>query len=208
MSFGWSEGAVRFRDLTTGRFVPTSQVNNAVEAVIRAAGERMVGFSQALQEGRMSVSQWQAAMVAELKPLHVGAAAMGRGGWAQMGQSEYGWTGSALKKQYAFLRNFAHDIATGKQPMDGRLLQRTRMYASAAAGTQREMARRTGAAIGRTEERNVLGATDRHCSQCVGCTAQGWVPIGSLPAIGSRTCVSQCRCVIQTRVIPQMSRAA
>ncbi len=199
MPFAWSEGSSRYRDLTTGGFVPTRQVNGAVETVIRAAGERMVGFSQQLQEGSISISQWQAAMVAELKPLHVGAAAIGRGGWAQMSPADWGWTGAQLKKQYAFLRNFAHDIATGKQPMDGRLLQRARMYASAAAGIQREMARRTGAAIGRTQERNVLGSTDRHCSQCVGCTAQGWVPIGSLPAIGSRICVSQCRCVIQTR---------
>lgn len=207
MPFVWSESASRYRDATTGRFVPTQQINNAVETVIRSAADRMVGFSQQLQEGTLSLSQWQAAMINELKPLHVGAAAIGRGGWAQMSQSDYGWTGQKLRAQYAFLNNFAHDIAVGTQPMDGRLLNRTAMYAAAARGTQREMARRTGQMIGRQEERNVLGASDRHCSQCVSCSSQGWVPIGTLPAIGSRICVSMCKCTIQTRMVP-MSLAA
>jgi hypothetical protein len=138
-------------------------------------------------------------MAQEMKLLHVGAAGVGRGGWAQMSQSDWGWTGQRLRQQYGFLRNFAHDIATGKQPMDGRLLARAGMYAEAARATQREMQRRTGMLVGRSQERNVLGAAE-HCGGCLDATARGWVPIGSLPPVGSRQCRSRCHCVIETRL--------
>ncbi len=132
-----------------------------------------------MQEGTLTLAAWQEAMAGEMKPLHVGAAAMGRGGWQQMTYSDWGWTGHELRNQYGWLRNFAHDIATGKQPMDGRLQQ-----------------------SGRTQELNQLGGSDRHCATCLGCTAQGWVPIGTLPRVGGRSCGTRCRCSILTRHLP------
>ena len=138
-------------------------------------------------------------MADEMKMLHTGAAAVGRGGWTQMSQADWGWTGQRLRAQYGYLRNFANDIATGHQPMDGRLTARAQMYAEAARATQREMIRRTAISIGRQDERNHLGAAD-HCGGCVEATARGWVPIGTLPAVGSRTCRSRCHCWIETRV--------
>lgn len=200
MAFVWSEGSQRYRDEATGRFVSTRAVNAAVDQVIQVGQDHMVALSQQLQAGAITLAQWQQGMANEMKLLHVGAAAVGRGGWDQMNPSDWGWTGQRLRTQYGYLRNFAHDIATGAQPMDGRLLNRAGMYAEAARSTQREMQRRTGSLIGRSQERNVLGAAE-HCGGCLDATARGWVPIGSLPAIGARQCRSRCHCVIQTRVV-------
>lgn len=209
MTFAYSEATQRYRDGATGRFVAQRTVNSAVDEVIGGAAQRLIGITQQLQSGTITLAEWQGRMVAELKPLHVGAAAIGRGGWAQMQPSDWGWTGSVLRKQYAYLRNFAHDIATGHQPLDGRLLSRAALYAQAARGTQREMQRRTATVIGREQERNMLGAADRHCATCLECTARGWVGIGTLPAVGSRTCLSNCRCSLQFREVPMpMSMAA
>lgn len=199
MAYTYSESSQRFRDDVTGRFVPAREVNAAVDRVIAAASNNVRTITAQLQSGAITLPQWQTQMAAEIKPLHVGAAAMGRGGFPQMSQSDYGWTGQRLRTQYGYLREFANDIASGKQPVDGRLVNRAVMYAEAARSTQREMQRRLGIMMLRQEERNVLGASDRHCAACVGCTARGWVPIGSLPPVGSRTCLSRCKCTIQTR---------
>jgi hypothetical protein len=208
MPFVWSEGQQRYRDAATGRYVAQRTINGAVDQVINSASQRLTDLTQQLQAGAITLATWQLAMVAELKPLHLGAAAIGRGGWTQMTPSDWGWTGSVLRRQYGFLRAFAHDIATGHQPLDGRLLVRVRLYAQSARATQREMMRRTAMLIGKTEERNVLGAADRHCRACKDCTSYGWVPIGTLLPIGSRTCLSNCRCMIEFRVTPQLARLA
>lgn len=187
--------------------VPQVQVNRALDRVIASGAERMRSLSEQLQEGTISLAEWQNAMAAEMKLLHTGAAALGRGGWAQMSQSDWGWTGSEIRRQYGFLRAFAMDIATGHQALDGRLLARAAMYAEAARSTQRGMQRRMAQKIGKTEERNQLGAADRHCGSCLDCSARGWVPIGSLPAIGSRTCLSRCHCSLIFRMT-EVSQAA
>lgn len=196
--FRWSEGQQRWRDAATGRMVAQAAVNQAVDSVIVKVGERLASITEQLQSNEITLAEWQTQMAHELKMLHIGAAMVGRGGRAQMSQGDWGWTGQRLRTQYAFLRQFAQDIATGKQKMDGRLLARAQMYAQAARATQREMMRRTAGIIGRVQERNVLGSAE-HCAGCVRATSMGWVPIGTLPAIGTRECRSNCRCTIQTR---------
>jgi hypothetical protein len=206
MPYRWDE--VRQRYLyPSGRMVAPSTVNRALERVIRLGAEWMRGTTEQLQNGTLSLAEWQRRMANEMKQLHTGSAALGRGGWRQMSQSDWGWTGSELRRAYGFLRNFAQDIATGKQALDGRLLTRAAMYADAARGTHRGMQRRMAGLVGKHEERNVLGAADRHCAECVDCSARGWVPIGSLPPVGSRTCLSRCKCHLDFRILPVAAAA-
>lgn len=208
MAYQWSEARQHYL-YDSGKVVPQAVVNRALERVLINGANQMRALTEQLQAGTITLSTWQTSMAAEMKLLHTGAAALGRGGWQQMSQSDWGWTGAQLRRHYGFLRAFAQDIATGKQAYDGRMIARAAMYAEAARSTQREMQRRMGQKLGRTEERNQLGAADRHCSSCLGCTARGWVPIGSLPAVGSRSCLSHCHCSIQTRVTPApVARAA
>jgi hypothetical protein len=124
-----------------------------------------------------------------------------------MSQSDWGWTGQQLRQQYGFLRNFAQDIAAGKQPMDGRVVARAAMYAEAARGTMRGMQRRQAQLVGKQQERNILGVSDRHCGECVDCSGRGWVPIGTLPTPGSRTCLSNCHCRLDYRMVPMQVAA-
>jgi hypothetical protein len=42
-------------------------------------------------------------------------------------------------------------------------------------------------------ERRILGLAD-HCSGCVAAAAQGWQPLGTLPAIGDTPCMGNCKC--------------
>ena len=162
----------------------------------------MRALTEQLQAGSLSLAQWQQRMADELKMLHTGAAALGRGGWSQMSQSDWGWTGQRIRTQYGYLRNFANDLATGHQAFDGRMVARAAMYAEAARPTHRAMQRRMAMTLGREQERNQLGAADRHCGQCLECSARGWVAIGTLPAPGSRSCMSNCHCSLVYREAP------
>jgi hypothetical protein len=61
------------------------------------------------------------------------------------------------------------------------------------------------------EERNVLDDAAEHCSTneytegCPECTEAGWVPIGTLPLPGLRTCGSNCHCGMSYRIKPKSS---
>jgi len=184
----------------SGNPVPWSQIDRVLDGAIAQSAQRITAMTEALQAGTVRLADWQQGMAAEIKLLHVGAAAMGNGGWSNMTQSDWGWVGSRLRSEYGFLRNFAHDIASGDQALDGRLLQRAAMYADAARGAQREIQRRSAMLYyGASEERNLLGPAEHHCPDCPALSARGWVAIGSLPAVGTRSCLSRCKCRIQTR---------
>jgi len=192
MPFVW------YRD-SLGHFVGQQAINQAVDQVIASTADTLRSLTGELQAGKITLADWQVSMAAQLKLLHLGAAMIGAGGRDQMTQSDWGWTGSQLKQQYAYLRSFANEIATGATPMDGRLVTRAALYAEAARGTQREMMRRVAIDNGREEERNQMGGSEHHCSECPSLSAMGWVPIGTLPPIGSRQCMGRCKCSLQYR---------
>ncbi len=129
----------------------------------------------------------------EIKDMHRTGATIARGGHKQMTQADWGWTGPQVRKQYEYLDNFANDIVSGKQPLDGRMIQRSKLYGQAARGTHEDMKRRMSAQSGFDEERRMLGAAD-HCDDCLEATGRGWQKIGTLPRIGDSQCTTNCHC--------------
>lgn len=196
--FGWNARARRYVELRSGQFVPQQAVADALDTVIQRASQNMRGLSVQLQGGQISLVEWQQGMAANVKLIHTASAATAAGGWAQMRPADWGWVGQRLRAQYSFLRNFALDVATGKQQLDGRFLRRAEMYAEAGRGTHRELDRRLAHEAGQDEERNILGAAD-HCNGCLDATRRGWVPIGTLPAVGARDCLTRCHCTLEYR---------
>jgi len=179
-----------------------SLVLEANEFIIEAAIRKMVGHGNALVNGSINLAEWQFRMMNEIKVLHTTAAAVGRGGWSQMTMGDWGWTGSQIRGQYAYLQGFAEEIFAG-YPMDGRFFNRTNLYARAARGTYSQMERRNNEGMGMNEERRVLGLAD-HCQTssvpgCVELANRGWQPIHSLPPIGGATCRQNCRCGFEFR---------
>jgi hypothetical protein len=79
----------------------------------------VVAIASKLQAGELSLAEWQLQTAQALKALHVATAVAANGGFNNMSQSDYGFVGSLVKKQYAYLRDFAGDIASGKQLVAG-----------------------------------------------------------------------------------------
>lgn len=202
-NYRWNETAGRYIG-PNGRFVSNASVRLEVDVAAQAASRNMQTISERLQAGDITVKEWQAGMMGEIKSLHTAEAAAARGGWDQMSQSDWGWTGREIRRQYDYLDRFAKEIESGKQPLNGRLLVRAGMYGQAGRGTFEEMQRRYQRQRGATQERRVLGIAE-HCTAaggapgCFDLASKGWQPIGTLPRIGAATCRTHCKCHFEYR---------
>jgi hypothetical protein len=197
--FTYSVAEGRYRDAATGALVPEASIRRALDQVLSGSAQTMRGLTQSLIDGQMSLATWQSSMMLEVKAANLIGATVGIGGWAQMDQSDFGWTGQRIRTQYAFLRGFAADLASGRQKLNGSVLARAELYAEAGRQTHRAAVEREAKARGEEQERNVLGAAD-HCQSCLAQTARGWVGIGELVPCGSRDCKVRCHCSIEYRV--------
>ena len=195
--YGWNEVAHRYYDAETGRFVPQSEIRNALENLIDQSGLNMNALTQSLQDGKISLADWQTGMMREIKLTHTASAALANGGWGQMTQADWGATGQLIREQYDYLRNFAKEIANGTQPFDGRMLVRADMYADASNGTYWEIDKRSHLAQGYDLGRRVLESGADHCDDCLEYASEGWMPIEEIPEIGNSQCMTRCRCEIE-----------
>jgi hypothetical protein len=137
-------------------------------------------------------------MAQEIKRTQLGAQALLRGGWSQLTESDYGVINSRVKEQLDYLHNFTEELRAGSVRTDGQFFNRARLYPAASRVGYHEDERPLMTAEGYREEHNILHPAE-HCSQCVECWVQGWVPIGTLPLIGSRQCFGNDRCTIRYR---------
>ena len=162
-------------------------------------------LGQQLIDGNISVNEWYNGMRKMIKSGHVLSATLARGGWNQMSFSDWGYTGSMVKKQYRFLDRFALQLSSGQVPLDGRVLTRSAAYAKSSYFSFEEMRRRLAASTGLyNEETRVLGAAD----PCPGCAEEaglGWQPLGNLTRLGSLDCFFNCRCHFEFRFNPEQT---
>jgi hypothetical protein len=191
-----------------GGFVSKAYVLQTLERQIEATRGAMRADAEGLQAGRLSLVEWELAMRRHVKSAHLLAASLERGGFAQMTRADLGWTGQRVRRQFEYLRNFAREIESGKQPLDGRLLARVDLYAEAARATEREMAARMAVQGGATHRARQLGIAD-HCRKgrgrpgCIEQARLGYLPIGDKRhvEIGGCRCGTRCKCrwVFETR---------
>jgi hypothetical protein len=169
-----------------------------LEGQIAATGANMRADAEALQAGRINLAEWQISMERRVKSLHLLSAAMEHGGFSRLSRADLFWIEGEVRRQYAFLADFARQIKNRKQALDGRFLARVSLYAEAGRSTEREAGRRLARLAGAVEERRILGAAD-HCKTCVGEARKGWRPLGELKRIGESECRTRCRCSWATR---------
>lgn len=188
----------RYRDTTTGRFISARQVRADIDRFVDAAGRGSAReLMTALQSGRISLAEWQSGMARAVKNINYAAVASAAGGVQNMTAVERGRAGHIIRGQYEKLRQFAKDIESGKQPLDGRAMRRAEMYMDAARGAHHEEKRARTAAqhAGRTLMiRSRRNARDS-CKSCIRLDGR-WFKMGDAEYIpvGRRECLTSCRC--------------
>lgn len=188
----------RYYDNQTKRLVSWLDVRRDIDTYIANSNKAIDALATQLRNRQISLAEWQTAMREEIKAMHLNTSMAAHGGRAQMTQADWGRAGQQIRTQYEYLDKFAKDIASGKQPLDGRLNTRAQMYGEAARGTHEQEKRRMADNGGLTEERRLLHAKES-CVDCLTYAGYGWQPIGTLPRIGDSRCRTNCRCTFTYR---------
>ncbi len=202
-----AKGASAVRDAAKSPIIRNTSresVRLALDKALDKANVRAQSLAKQLQSGKIDLATWRTGMRDIVKQSHLYSAMAAKGGRSQMTQADYGRVGQILARgpkgsrgQYQYLESFARQIQQGL-PLDGRFLQRVRLYTQAPRSTYHIFDRRVHESKGFEQERNHRFAGDS-CDGCIAASNAGWVEIGSLVPIGSRDCFGNCRCRIDYR---------
>lgn len=131
MAFQYDAAAKRYRDATTGKFVPKGTINRFRDDMIDQSMARIDDLTSRMLNGGLSLDDWRLAMRAEIKTTTIAEYLLGRGGRNAMTQSDWGKIGAELRKQYRYLERFAAEIHNGTLS-DKEIAARARMYTAGA----------------------------------------------------------------------------
>jgi hypothetical protein len=201
--YAYNAAAGRYINKSNGRFVGQQTIRQELDKVLDNITDEMVNLSKSFRSGLIDGKQFQIQSMNLIKRTHLVSAAMEKGGWNFLNNSDFGRIGQIVRGEYAYYNNLIKQIESGQQRLDGTLDSRMRLYGQAGRGTYHKFEREDRFSQGYDEERSILHGRD-NCSSSKrpGCreeAAKGWQPIGTLAIIGSRTCLSNCRCSFSFR---------
>ena len=158
---------------------------------------RVADYAASLVLG-VEIDAWYEGMKFEVIRSNVTAAIAGKGGLLRMGIQDWRQVTRQIRSEFDYLRSFAQDVAAG-QLTPAQIAARSSLYSQHAQVSYWQANASAKKQQGFTEERRILGAAE-HCPDCMGYAAEGWVPIGSLPAPGDGSvCRANCQCTKEYR---------
>lgn len=202
-----------------GRFISAESVRTTIDNDIDHHSERLQAHGNDLKTAAAqfkagSISQdayndavrdWRNDMAASLKGLHLGNAAAAKGGFHAMESADFGRVGGLLRPQYAYLENFAIEVAanpdivlneaSGKQNFDDRVDS----YAQAGRHTFEAVSSDEHLTNGFQSVENIMEHDGHNCTGDESCQEQtdlGRISINDRRRIlqGRRKCKNKCRC--------------
>lgn len=183
-----------------GPLVARDEIIRLVKDLHDASATRFGLLAQDAVAGRITASDFQQAMMLELRHLYNASSALAVGGYNKMTAVEWGRNGQILREEYRYLAGFAQDIADGKLT-PAQADARARLYAGKAYSRFWAENSLVQVRAGFAEEQWVTAADERVChdGERLGCNELGqlgWVIIDTLPnpGDGSTECLGACRC--------------
>ncbi len=186
--------ARRFRDEKTGRFVTRDSVRETINRTTDGFRQKASKLADKLNNGKISKVKWEREMRALVKENIIGTASIGKGGRNQMTPADWGRAGSAIKREYRYLANFAKQTS---RLSPAQIHARSRQYANAGHVAFSQTLMKSQSEIF-TEAKRSLHAKET----CEGCRplAGRWMPIAEMAPIGSVSpCLVRCKCSIEYR---------
>lgn len=199
----WDAKTREYVYTSNGYHIPPLELRNRViEPFLSNVKFAMRFISARLQNGEVTLIQWQQEMMTLTKYSQLASALIANGGARNNTQTDYALIALIILAILLFLQKFAEEIETGKQLLNGLLLSRADLYANAGRDAYEEMRRKAQELyVGATEERRVLDPGAQHCATdkngwtgCPELAALGWRPIGTLPRLMDTPCRSNCKC--------------
>jgi len=180
-----------------GEFVPEDVVRDYGQASMDATAMQVQDLAAALEDGTITLDEWQTAMLTLIEMEMIRQAALGAGGRDQMTDEMDAIVEEAVQKQSSFLSDFAAAIAAGTLTA-AMIAARATMYVWSA----REAYERARGVVhgGKPWVRWYLDPGAEHCDDCVDFAALGWQRVeddpygGCVPGSGCSQCRTNCRC--------------
>lgn len=180
-----------------------------IDQYLTQQAARMDFLYREVASGNITVRQWRDEMAVMIRRTHNAAGIIARDGqqapalqrvtlWAQRQVH--------IARDTRRLNRWVRQIERGElsnASLLGQLRARARLYANSARQTWGEVRHTVALAIGMTEKRRVLGASEQSCNTCPAQAALGWVDINSTAvtgvADGTTDCGPGCNCRIEYR---------
>jgi len=165
-----------------------------LDALSQEEQERALDVYAAFNSGAIDAARWLADMATNLRRFHLQSAAIGRGGFDALTQTDLDRVSNWLETEFSYLRGFDPAALS-----DAQVAARLQMYHNHAQSVFWDARRTTAGELNYTQERRQLNPAE-HCGDCEGYAAQNWQPIGTLPPPGeSSECLSNCKCTMEFR---------
>lgn len=174
-----------------------AELTIGLAALTAYMARRLRSYSGDYRAGKLTAKEWQSLQQDGIKAVQIAAALAAFGGRDTMTQARWGMVGQIIRQQYVYQRNFLLDVLEGRQRQNGRMDNRAALYAATTHTTVVAIQRRLAVEQGARFERNVTGSGEQ-CPDCLQQESLGWVPVGTLSLPGTRRCMSNCRCRIET----------
>lgn len=175
------------------RVFTREETRNLLDRAIASGRREARVLGEQLRAREIPLGDWQVGMERLVKSTQINAIAGSRGGWHRWTSDDYARAANAIRRQHKYLQNFAEEVKSGKQRLDGTLVRRAGMYPEAARATYENDSREHSPPPEYSQERRVRHASDS-CAGCVEEAARGWVERGTLSPIGSKECLTMCKC--------------
>ena len=202
----WSHDLGAYVWNSNGRIVSDAKIQSQLDNIVDEFHKNVERLAERLDNGNLTIAQWQERMKQEILDIHRTQYTVGRGGVDQMTPRDWGRLGSDLRwMHYDSLDGFALDISNGKQLPDGtfrpytesEIRARSKLYMNSSNKQYWRGKTEAKIAAGYVTEQRFLNPAE-HCGDCTGYAAQGRVPIGTLPPPGEDSeCQANCKCTMK-----------
>lgn len=193
----WVSSTADYHYEATGRPVSKVRIEEAWKQYLGDMSQDVDRFTDSLLRGRTSVDAWRRQLRDHMADAMRIGYITGRGGEPQMTAGDWGKVGAEIRRQYAYIDNFAQQLAAGEAGTPAQIANRAGMYARAPTKMCAAGARTAKESAGYARERRIARMDAGTCAACAELAGKGWQPIGSLPLPGEATpCGANCRCVM------------
>lgn len=196
----------KYYRMPSGRPVSDRQLRAAAKRVSAEASRRAKKETQQLIAGAIILAVWYARMRDLLAALYKTIWIVSIGGFVFDDNTQRNLFYLFIMAQFDYLDNFATQIETGEQALNGRAVARAGMYGGHGYSEWQNLRLLHAPELGYVEVRRILAPVEfeRHCSEkenhhsdrpgCVEIAARGWIPIAEMIPIGDCICYSNCLC--------------
>jgi len=180
--YEWSQrlgnGTGRYRNLSTGRIVANSDIENLLRDRVAQAERQMQTWAEQYARGDMTGRTFYELMQREIKLTTNANAALAKGGWAQMTPADWGANGAHLRKEYGYLRDFVAAVERGELTQ-AQIAARAASYSNNTYARYWQIKNQIGKEHGRTQKRLITVGDDRVCPVCRDMAGDGWIDINN-----------------------------